>query len=447
MFDSVNTDYSFLMQKMALAPFARDFWNPNGLSQTNPLLIGFNLGQGNVTDPSLVAQGNAAAYNYGASLMAQANLSASVNNLLNFESQIKEAIKSDKLSETQKQSLQSILDGITALKEKIKNNVNKQISTDEMRSYNEEIKSFIKSANETLSNIAEELKAQAAQEETAAEGATDTTEEGEASDSSSNTKSADKANKKAQSNAIKLCDRIEKSVRGLGTNYDDDENGIKNILTDEVNKDNVLDLFEAWNKTYKGQGIYSDGDDNTYGLIGTLMNDCEGAQKEEIAMLLINALVDKAEELGVDVSAEAAEAKLSTHSNWIGYRDDDKICKAVNALYNKVKAAAQKSKAKKVHDAELEKANNNAKAAAQKSEENAKIEKQKTQFRDDMREILGDDKAEISEKVKYENGQFVIRIAGKNYYGKDYVELANALEDAGLEPAKYLKKQSARAVA
>ena len=43
MFDSVNTDYSFLMQKMALAPFARDFWNPNGLSQTNPLLIGFRV--------------------------------------------------------------------------------------------------------------------------------------------------------------------------------------------------------------------------------------------------------------------------------------------------------------------------------------------------------------------------------------------------------------------
>ena len=60
-----------------------------------------------------------------------------------------------------------------------------------------------------------------------------------------------------------------------------------------------------------------------------------------------------------------------------------------------------------------------------------------------MREILGDDKAQISEKVKYENGKFVVRINGKNYYGKDYLELAKALEKAGYEPEQYLKKESA----
>lgn len=57
-----------------------------------------------------------------------------------------------------------------------------------------------------------------------------------------------------------------------------------------------------------------------------------------------------------------------------------------------------------------------------------------------MREILKDDKAEMSDKVQYKDGNFVIRVEGKNYYGEDYVELAQALKDAGYEPEQYLKK-------
>lgn len=58
-----------------------------------------------------------------------------------------------------------------------------------------------------------------------------------------------------------------------------------------------------------------------------------------------------------------------------------------------------------------------------------------------MREILGDDKAEISDKVQIDKNGCKIRIEGKDYFGKDYASLAKAIEKAGYSPAKYLKNK------
>ena len=121
---------------------------------------------------------------------------------------------------------------------------------------------------------------------------------------------------------------------------------------------------------------------------------------------------------------------MQTYGDW-NYQNQPFVMPSETEMSNSV--VADKEQEKKIED-ELTK-------------EAEKTAKQKTQFRDDMREILGDDKAEISDKVKYENNKFVIRIEGKNYYGKDYLELAKALEKAGYEPAKYLKKQKVGAAA
>ena len=111
------------------------------------------------------------------------------------------------------------------------------------------------------------------------------------------------------------------------------------------------------------------------------------------------------------------------------------------------KVTAKAEAAKAIEDAKTEQADKaKAKAEAKKAEkeqkENQKAIEQQNQFRNDMREILGDDKAEISTEVKYENGKFVRRINGKNYYGKDYLELSNAIEKAGYDPVQYLKQKA-----
>ena len=434
---------------------AQGIGNPNHISQWNPMLIGLNLGQGMMTDPALIAQGNQNAYNWGLAIGIRGRLSSLLSNLSGIEAQITSVLKSDKLDESQKQRLQAVLDEIKTLKERVVDMAKGQPALEDVEAIQGEVVELTKKASEVAQEIIEEVKA--SQEAENAENADDTENADETDTEAAESEAKKEKKEKEVAYAMeKICDRIEKAVRNPGTNYDDDENGIKNILTDEINKDNVLELFEAWDRTYKGKGSYSGGDDD-YGLIGTLMNDCEGDQKEEIAMLLINALEDKAHELGIDVSKEVSAAKVATHGDWhvwtlgITTRDDDEICKAVNALYEKVKAGAESIEAKKEEKADKAEADKKAKADKAKADaekkEAEKTAKQKTQFRDDMREILGDDKAEISDKVKYENNKFVIRIEGKNYYGKDYLELAKALEKAGYEPAKYLKKQKVGAAA
>lgn len=435
---------------------AQGLGSPNHISQWNPMLIGLNLGQGMMTDPALLAAGNQAAANWGMSLGLQVRLSSLLSNLNGIEAQLSNVLKSDKLDESQKQRLQDVLDDIKALKERITEMAKNHPTLEDAEAIQGEVLELTKKASEVAQEIIEEIKETQESENTEETEDSEDVEDSEDPVSTTSEAKKEKKERELAHSMEKVCDRIEKAVRGAGTNYDDDENGIKNILTDEINKDNVLELFDAWDRTYKGKGIYSGGDDD-YGLIGTLMNDCEAGQKEEIAMLLINALEDKAHELGIDVASEVSAAKIAAHGDWhvwtigITVRDDDEICQAVNALYEKVKAGAESIKAKKEEKADKAAADKKAKADKAKAEaekkEAEKAAKQKTQFRDDMREILGDENAEVSDKVQYENNKFVIRIEGKNYYGKDYLELAKALEKAGYEPAKYLKKQKVGAAA
>ena len=433
-------------------------------NQQNPLLIG-------KINPMFPTnnQGLQEAAEWGALLMDKQKLSNQVSYLAGFDSQIASFLKSDKLDESQKQRLQDVLDQVKALKEKAQKMLAKQdLKSEEIEALLGEIEELKENASEVGKEVLEEVQAAAEEAEadgagdaddadgtdgtdgTAATGATGATGASDGADASDATEAAEaaeaKKNEKAKKDLAyameKICDRIDGAVRGAFTNYDDDENGIKNILKNEINKDNVLELFAAWDRTYKGQGCYSGGDDE-YGLIGTLMNDCEGSQKEEIAMLLINALEDKAHELGIDVSKEVTKAKMATHGSdyfVFTYRADTPICQAVNALYEKVKLGVRTHEIKVIGDVEKKKAEK-AKAEAKK------VQDQKTRFRDAMRYALDDDKAEISSDVRYENNKFVITIHGEDYYGKNYKELVKALEKDGLDPAQYLKQRSLNAVA
>ena len=437
---------------------AQGLGSPNHISQWNPMLIGLNLTQGITTDPALIAQGNQNAANWGMSIGLQVRLSSLLSNLNGIEAQLSNVLKSDKLDESQKQRLQDVLDEVKALKERVAQMANSQPTLEEVQALQGEIVELTKKASEVAQEIVNEIKENQesgnAEETDDADGTDDADEDKPLTDAEKAKK--EQAKKELDYAMQKICDRIEKSVRGGGTNYDDDENGIKNILSQEINKDNVLELFDAWDRTYKGKGGYSGGDDE-YGLIGTLMNDCEGDQKEEIAMLLINALEDKAHELGIDVASEVSAAKIASHGDWhvwtigITVRDDDEICQAVNALYEKVKAGVESIETEKEEKADKAAADKKAKADAKKAEAERKeaenVAKQKTLFRDDMREILGDDKAEVADDVLYVNNKFSKRVKGHEYYGKNYLELSKALEKAGYDPAKYLKKGSVKAVA
>lgn len=428
--------------------------NPYSSLWSNPLMLGTNLSGCDPRQQLQAQAGIEAAGQAGFSDGLKIRLSGYAANLNNLESQIQGLIDSGRLNDAQKSKLETILNRIKTIKQQIANLCNsKTIAAKDVEAVQKSITELTKSAEEKIQEVAKEV-----QEAEAAK------EDGEKADGAGNSDGTDKAGnaektekEKAAEKAamVRITDDIDGYIRGAGTKYEE----LKTALTEKINKDNVLQLFETWNTNKKGKAPYNGGDDGKYGLIGSLMNDCEGEEKETIAKILITALEAKALELGIDVSSEVSAALDATKSTgdwkagfglW-GWRDDDKICQAVNALYEKVKTESAKVEAKQrveADNAKRKEANEKAKAEQKTKAEAAKKETDaKNQFRDDLREIVGDDKAEISDKVEYKDGQFKVRVKGKDYYGSDYRELAEALKAAGYNPEQYLKKPAVKKAA
>ena len=440
-----------------LYALAQGFGNTNHISQWNPMLIGMDLTQSMNTNPMLNMQGNIAAYNWGYSIATQAKLSSQVNNLAGLESQISQIIKSDKLDESQKQRLQDILDQVKALKEKVQKMLEKgQIKPEEAEAIQGEIKELIENASKTAQEVLEEVKnaedadGNGGTEDTdGTSGYSNVTEDGGAGSVDPDSETA-KKQKETENQAVDICQYIYDGTMGCtGTEYDTIKKG-----TDKINKDNVTTVLNMWQQQYQP----SSGDAN---MIETLFDEemfwnpslhkpengrvkIENPENNmDIIWNIVVALDERAQELGI-------KNKLAGNFS-VCYAELDDTFVDQSAVQNAVQTiCAEVTKAeaaKAIEDAKTEQADKaKAKAEAKKAEkeqkENQKAIEQQNQFRNDMREILGDDKAEISTEVKYENGKFVRRINGKNYYGKDYLELSNAIEKAGYDPVQYLKQKA-----
>lgn len=437
---------------------AQAMTNPYSSLWANPLMLGTNLTGCDPRQELFAQAGINAAGQAGLSDGLKCRLAGMASNLTGLESQIQGIMSNDKLTDAQKSRLQTLLNRINTLKQEMSNLANRQnLGTQDLANIQNSISKLVKDAQEVGSKISKEIQDSASQssQTDSADGSGDSTGSTAASAAPAEKTEKEKAAEKAV--MVGICDGIDSCIRDAGTKYDE----LTTILTQQINKDNVLQLFETWNTNKKGKAPYNGGDDGQYGLIGSLMNDCEGEEKEKIANILINALQAKALELGIDVSSEVTAALDATKSTggwkagfglW-GWRDDDKICQAVNALYEKVKVESAKVEAKQKIEADnaKRKADNEKAKAEEKAKQDA-VKKEtdaKNQFRDDLRETVGDDNAEISDKVEYKDGQFKVRVGveSKDYYGSNYRELAEALKAAGYNPEKYLKKPAVKKAA
>ncbi len=432
----------------------------------NPLLLGFNLGSTGI-DPAMVQASYQNAYQYGYNMMSNSMNAATLNSLLSTlsstESQLSSLIQDKTLTEDQKARLQARLDEVKALKAKVEETIQKMNSMDatelktKIQELSEELKTISTSIQETTKEIQEELKTTAeGTEGTATEGAEGAATEGaDAADDvdgdgvvSPAERKVSKKEKQVEDFVMnQICDLLDNAIDGPGTNYDDDENGLKNVILNNISKDNILELFEKWDEGYANSGSYADDED---GLIETLMDECEGDQKQEIGSMIIEALAERALLNGTNVDQEVAAARKALKSNWLGWRDDDAIQQAVNALKNKVaegekvikaanadKANAAKQKADQKKAAEKTKADAAKAEKAKKQQE--KIDAQTALFIKDMKECLERDDIDALpagvEVVKDASGNFKgfsIRVKGKEYFGKNYLDLAAALEKDGI---------------
>lgn len=442
-------------------------------NQQNPLLIG-------KINPMLPTnnQGLQEAAEWGALLMDKQKLSNQVSYLAGFDSQIASILKSDKLDESQKQKLQDVLDQVKALKEKAQKMLAKQdLKSEEIEALLGEIEELKENASKVAKEVLEEVKAAA---EDAADGAgdadgadgtdgTDGTDDADGADDDTDgakdpEKSADEAvaaefkkkQKEKDNEAIEICQDIYSgSVGSTFTNYDTIKKGI-----DKITKDNVTTVLNTWQSQYQSNT-------NDVNLIETLFDEepflcnptlnaghevgntiSNPANNMDMIWNIVACLDQRAQELGIKNKVAGLFAVCYDELDDT-FVDQDAVINSVTKINEAItKAEAQQTK----KDMATAKENKVKADAAKKKADKAKAEAKKVQelknaFKNDMREILGDDKAEISENVKYENKKFVIRINGKNYYGKDYTELANALEKDGLDPEQYLKQRSLNAVA
>lgn len=239
-----------------------------------------------------------------------------------------------------------------------------------------------------------------------------------------------------------MCDAaiaIKRAIDGWGTKYDEsDGSGLKNIINNSkrVNADNIIELFDHWNSTIGKEGYYADDKD---GFIESLMDDCEGDQKEEIGGKIIDLLAERAEKDGIlsKVQNEITAARSSLIQNFWGWRNDTKIQKAINTLVKKMKKLEQGLRDKadqEVKDKEQEKiyAEN-----AKEAEKQKKIDDAKKIFMQDYKDITGKEMTEMPKGIKAElkgnDVVFTCRRKGKDYTGKSYIELAEQLKKDGLE--------------
>lgn len=406
---------------------------PNGLSQWNPLLVGIDLSQGMTTDPALIAQGNQSAWNWGFQRGMADRLAGVVSNLASIQSQLETVLKNDKLTAPQKQKLQSALDKIKAVKEKAEKMVQSgNLKQEEVEAVQGEIAEAISNASKTaeavMKNVTEGKGGVDEAEDTdAADETTSTEEDTKAKEAKKAAKA--KADKKNKDEAAGIVGLIFDAVDGFGTKNEQLKNAV-----DKINANNVIDVFDSWNKNYKAK-------EGT--LVQRIYDDefwYDGGNK--YVETITAALQKKAEALGIYSELIKEFTTITSELSAKFNTDEKKVAQAVETIYERVK----KAEAESTQKAEKADADKRAEAANKKSEKERKAQEKanetKAQFVADMREILKDDKAEMSDKVQYKDGNFVIRVEGKNYYGEDYVELAQALKDAGYEPEQYLKKGS-----
>ena len=129
--------------------------------------------------------------------------------------------------------------------------------------------------------------------------------------------------------AASIAEDLYDAMKGAGTKNDKLQQTIERI-----NKDNVMAVMKAWDENF------ADGMDGET-LLESIQNEHYtgwfGNAQEKQEKLILDALVGRAEELGLVNEAHAARAKVnSEHSAW--FTSDDTVRAAIENLHAKIKA-------------------------------------------------------------------------------------------------------------
>lgn len=385
------------------------------LMQADPMLTSFNQNSGK------------------APIYIQVYAESFAKSLAGLEVNLNSAIDTQDLNDNQKAQLQSKLDAVEDLKEKINAAINNCAPATELKKLKEELKELASSISTLVQGISEDLiSAAQSQADAAEDGQELPEEEGEVDDEPTATSASD-----IKDVAASVTSLIYDSIDGPGTK----NKQLKNLFGNEefVNKDTIVAIFDDWKANYESEhGALTD----------YIYNDhfwYNGGNK--YIAKIAECFEEKARELGIYSKVAKDLIKIKGELDAFWNTKESKVKEYINNVYTKLKAEMDEKEVKAREADEMKKAE--AQKAQQEKEwaEAKKVQEKENQFLNDMREIFKDDEAEVSDNVKYVDGQFTIRIECRDFFGKDFKELKKNIENASYDAEKYLKKQKLRAVA
>ncbi len=383
-------------------------------------------------DPMLLSLNNS---NEEVPIYIQVYADKFAKDIAGLETNLKSVIELEDLNENQKAQLKAKLEAVEDLKAKINNAISKCAPDTELLKLKSELSELADSIGKLVQGISQDVASQAAAAAEAAEDGTNPNQEEEASQE--NPTAATSSETALKDLAATVTSLIYDSIDGPGTKNNQLEDLFNN--SELVNKDTIVAIFDDWKANYEDkEGALTDYiyDDHFW---------YDGGNK--YIAKITECFEAKARELGIysKVAQDLIKIKVELNATW--NTDEGKIKELMNNLYTKVKAEMTDREAK-VQAAKDKKAAEAKQAQDEKEMKEAmKAEEAQNQFLKDMRDIYHDQEAEISDDVKYVDGQFTVRIEGRNFFGEDFRELKKNIENASYDAEKYLKKQRLSAVA
>ncbi len=371
-----------------MAELGHGVLNPNHVSQWNPL---FSIPtQDLTTNPALSQQGLNAAYEYGRNLMAQlqdnTKFGQAAQSLSAIKGQTEALIKDENLNDEQKQKLKDVQEKAKALQKELdeykkamqQEGADKTALREKLNEIAESAKVLEKRFVELVKQIKEELEnaqkadegekpaeaensAEAEKPEGASEGtegqAAETENNGQAeveqntAEGGQNTGAAGQSSAAEQSqtglttqsvngntefspkysqsqyttsaaaiqNGKDIAKDLYDSIDGWGTDEEKLDKAMKSIT-----KDNVMEVLDAWNKTH--------GKEFGESLLESIYGDIYwNNERAEYTRMLMDALAQKAEEAGIDISDEYGQLNDELKSGF--GRDEEKIYELINTIH------------------------------------------------------------------------------------------------------------------
>lgn len=414
---------------------ASNITDPNHISQWDPML--FSLGcpqmyQNNtMTNPFLTQMGLNLAYQHGQFFANNLNnyrvnsmIQGMATSLATLENQLTELIKNDQLTDSQKEKLEAKLEEVKAFKERIEEALQEQPSIEDVQALAGELVELQKSITEVIKEIAKEVK-ESKDDNNEDDGVHNNDDDSKKSDTDKTGRPASLGEAPTKEFLRDVCGKFSDAVNVC---YGTDDTDFEDVLG-IIDAGNVVEIMQYFNKNY--------GDDINNTFLDNFLGDAEHFQKKKFGRSILNALITRAEALGIEDEIEKDIASANSEFN------DYNISKHLIKRY--LTNILDKIVAKEKANATDKKSKSDKTEADKKKDDAKKAQEAKATFLADMKEFWDDDKLEISDKVQYKDGKFKIHtVKGKSvdYEASDFIGLVKKLEKDGLDPKEYLVKKA-----